>query len=159
MFRWIEIFFDRMFLSLPVIDRPSIYLVIARRRHHHDKEIAAMLLSICASSLIQPVYEREHEWIALRKGQSEKLLEHASRLRTAFDFGEHVTTNAVVTSFFIFATLLGFGLRSAAWLKLQEAVECGRSLGLHRAASYSGLSAEESTRRFRVLLVLSVTER
>lgn len=148
-----------MFLSLPIIDRPSIYLDIARRRHHHDKEIAAMLLSICAFSLVQPVYEREHDSIALRKSQSQKLLEHASRLRAAYDFGEHATTDAVVTSFFVFATLLAFGFSSAAWLKLQEAVECGRALGLHRAASYTGLSAEESTRRFRVLLVLSVTER
>jgi hypothetical protein len=51
------------------------------------------------------------------------------------------------------------GLQNAAWLRLREAVECGRLLGLHRPESYEQYSEIDKGRRLRIFLILSVTER
>jgi hypothetical protein len=157
-FRYIEIYFDRMFLTLPIIDRRRIYSDIAHRRHHEDPDVAIILLSISAFALVQPVCDGEHESIEHRKSEAKRLLNIAARLRT-FDFGERMCTAGIISSFFAFAALLGLGLHNAGWLKLRESVEYARSLGLYRPEAYHGLIAEESIRRFRVLLLLSVTER
>lgn len=51
------------------------------------------------------------------------------------------------------------GLQKAAWLKLREAVECGRLLGMHKPETYEQYNPVEKARRLRIFLILSVTER
>ena len=70
-----------------------------------------------------------------------------------------MTIEAVIASFFMFATLYGLDHPKAAWLRLKEAVECGQLIGLHRPDKYNNLSIEERSQPLRLFLILAVTER
>jgi hypothetical protein len=157
--QYFEIFFDRVHSTLPIVDRVVLYEGLVLRRHHEDAGFGSMVLSLSAFSLVQPVYIQEYTSMSSRIHRAKEMLSAATHLRSSYAFGEKVVLDDVVTSFFMFATLLGMELHSAAWLKLREAIECGLFLGLDRPERYENLSIKESSRRLRIFLVLSVTER
>ena len=157
--QWLDIFFDRLYCTLPIANRASIYRELMLGRHHADADFGAMILSICAVSLVQPVYMRERASMKSREEHAKEMLNSAAKLRSSFDFGEHPSIEATVTSFLMFAALFGMSMQKAAWLKLRESLEIGRLLGLHKPETYQNLSLEESSLRLRVFLILSVTER
>ncbi|KAK9357283.1 hypothetical protein V1504DRAFT_436887 [Lipomyces starkeyi] len=109
-----------------------------------------MVLSLCAFSLIQPVHVKERASIPSRQDQAQDLLQMAAKMRSAFDFGEHLSIEATLTSFFMFGALFGLHLQNAAWLQLRQAVECGRLLGLDKPESYQGLALEDASERLVV---------
>jgi hypothetical protein len=130
------------------------------RRHHTDKDFAALLLALCSLAVVGPVYQQERASMPARLRLAKDMLASAATLRTSYDFGEQSDLEtATATSFFMFAALFAMGLQKAAWLRLREAVECGRLLGLHRPETYAHYAASEKGRRLRLFLVLSVTER
>lgn len=155
---WINIFFDRLYPTLPIVNRFALYRDIVGRRQSQDPDFAAMVLSLSALALIQPVLREEHESMPSRVTLATKMLQASMKLRS-HTFGENLTVLSVVSSFFMFATLFGLGNQNAAWLRLREAVECGKIIGLHRPETYRHLSKDEKGQRFRLFLILSVTER
>jgi hypothetical protein len=155
---WINIFFDRLYPTLPIVNRFALYRDIVGRRQSQDHDFAAMVLSLSALALIQPVLREEHESMPSRIALATKMLQAAMKLRT-HTFGENLTVVSVVSSFFMFAALFGLGNQNAAWLRLREAVECGKMIGLHQPDTYRYLTRDEKGQRFRLFLILSVTER
>jgi hypothetical protein len=97
--------------------------------------------------------------MSFRQSLAKKMLSRASEMRTSFDFGENATLEAAATSFFMFGALHGLNLLNAAWLRLREAIEFGRLIGLDKPDAYAGLDTHEQSQRFRLFLILSVTER
>ncbi|KAK5044918.1 hypothetical protein LTR84_010290 [Exophiala bonariae] len=155
---WINIFFDRLYPTLPIVNRFALYRDIVGRRQSRDPDFAAMVLSLSALALIQPVLREEHESMPSRTALATKMLQAAIKLRT-HTFGENLSVVSVVSSFFMFAALFGLGNQNAAWLRLREAVECGKMIGLHQPDTYKYLTRDEKGPRFRLFLILSVTER
>lgn len=156
--RWIDVYFDRLYLTLPVVNRTILYQDLMLGRHKEDTDFASMILSICALAIIQPVFREEYDFMPARRDLAIKMLQAALSLRR-FDYGENATVEGAIASFFIFATFFGLGMQKAAWLRLRESVECGKLLGLHQPQAYDGLDTRVKGQRFRFLLILAVTER
>lgn len=157
--QWLDIFFDRLYSTLPIVDRAQLYRDFMHQRHHSDAGFAALILSLCSLSLVQPVFKKERVSMPAREQHAKEMLNSVIKLRTSFDFGERLSLETTATSFFMFAALFGMGLQRAAWLRLREAVECGRLMDLHQPQTYQSLTSSEKSLRLRIFLILSVTER
>ncbi|EMC92493.1 hypothetical protein BAUCODRAFT_27768 [Baudoinia panamericana UAMH 10762] len=157
--QYIDIFFDRLYSTLPVVDRHDFQRKVMLQRYLHDSSFAALVLSMCAFALLQPVYHQEYESMDRRQSVAKDMLQAANTMRSSFDFGENMTLETVLTSFFMFAALFGLNLQKAALLRLREAAEVGKLLGLHRPDNYAPLGFDEKSRRLRLFYILAVTER
>lgn len=156
---WVEVFFDRLYSTVPVVDRAELGRDLMAQRHQRDVQFRAMIYSLCAFAMVQPVHENELGFISSRESRAKQLLHSAARARASYDFAENPNLVIIITSFFMFATLFNLRMQNSSWIQLREAVECGRLIGLHRPESYEGLTPRQISHRLRVYLVLSVTER
>lgn len=156
---WIDVYFKRLHPTIPVLNRASMYSDMLLRKHRTDPQYGAMLLSLCAFAMTQPVQMHERASMPSRSVQARMLLEECVKMRVAADFGENPSVEMVLASFFLFACLFGSNQHKAARHRLREAVDLACSLGLHLPDSYQGLSPERREQWLRTYLVLSVTER
>lgn len=155
---WINVFLDRLYLTLPIVNRTTLYQGLILGRQHENADFASMVLSLCALSMIQPVLHEENDSMPARLTLATSMLQSAISIRH-FDFGESTNVEGVIASFFMFATFFGMGYHKTAWLRLRESVECGKLIGLYSPKTYHSLDAETKGQRFRLLLILAVTER
>lgn len=156
---WIDVYFDRLHPTLPVLNKSALFTRILMQEHRHDAQFSSMLLSLCAFALTQPINISEQLTSSSRTSQARLMMNEATKLRSSSDFGEHPTLEAILTSFFLFACLFGSNQHNAAWLRLREAVDLALTLRLNDPDSYRTLSPEEKSQRLQIYLVLSVTER
>ncbi|KAL4998784.1 hypothetical protein BDV10DRAFT_194117 [Aspergillus recurvatus] len=156
---WIDVYFDRLHPTLPVLNRSLLFTQIIQQEHRRNPQFGAMILSLCAFSLTQPIDISERPTSSSRSDQAKILVHEATRMRTSSDFGEHPSIEAVLTSFFLFGYLFGSNQHNAARLRLREAIDLASTLGLNNPATYADCSAEEKGQWLRTYLVLSVTER
>ncbi|KAL2865247.1 CeGAL family transcription factor [Aspergillus lucknowensis] len=156
---WIDVYFDRLHPTLPVLNRSSLFTRIVQQEHRRNPQFGAMILSLCAFSLTQPIDISERPTSASRADQAKVLVNEAARMRTSSDFGENPSIEAVLTSFFLFGYLFGSNQHNAARLRLREAMDLAWTLGLNNPATYADCSTEEKGLWLRTYLVLSVTER
>ncbi|KAL4867315.1 hypothetical protein BDV12DRAFT_198391 [Aspergillus spectabilis] len=156
---WIDVYFDRLHPTLPVLNRSLLFTQIVQQEHRRNAQFGAMILSLCAFSLTQPIDISERPTSSSRSDQAKVLVNEATRMRTSSDFGEHPSIEAVLTSFFLFGYLFGSNQHNAARLRLREAIDLASTLGLNNPATYADCSTEEKGQWLRTYLVLSVTER
>lgn len=159
MIPWIDVYFDRLHPTLPLLSRSSLYTRMMLQEHRRNPQFGSMLLSLCAFSLTQPIEINERQTTSSRATQARSMMHEATKMRSSSDFGEHPTIEAVLTSFFLFGCLFGSNQHNAAWLRLREALDLASTLGLNDPGSYRDLSGEEKGQRLRTYLVLSITER
>ncbi|PKX95794.1 CeGAL family transcription factor [Aspergillus novofumigatus IBT 16806] len=159
MIPWIEVYFDRLHPTLPVLNRSSLFIRMLAQEHRRNPQFGAMLLSLCAFSLTQPIEIDERPTSSSRASQARSMMHEATKMRSCSDFGEHPTIEAVLTSFFLFGCLFGSNQHNAAWLRLREALDLAATLGLNNPDSYRDLPNDEKGQRLRTYLVLSITER
>ncbi|RHZ67455.1 hypothetical protein CDV55_105889 [Aspergillus turcosus] len=159
MIPWIEVYFDRLHPTLPVLNRSSLFIRMLAQEHRRNPQFGAMLLSLCAFSLTQPIELDERPTSSSRASQARSMMNEATKMRSCSDFGEHPTIEAVLTSFFLFGCLFGSNQHNAAWLRLREALDLAATMGLNNPDSYRDLPNEEKGQRLRTYLVLSITER
>ncbi|RHZ47659.1 CeGAL family transcription factor [Aspergillus thermomutatus] len=159
MIPWIEVYFDRLHPTLPVLNRSSLFIRMLAQEHRRNPQFGAMLLSLCAFSLTQPIEIDERPTSSSRASQARSMMNEATKMRSCSDFGEHPTIEAVLTSFFLFGCLFGSNQHNAAWLRLREALDLAATLGLNNPDSYRDLPNDEKGQRLRTYLVLSITER
>ena len=159
MLPWMDVYFERLHPTVPVLNRTIMYQEMLLRRHHHDPQFGAMLLALCAFAMTQPVQIHEIQSAPSRSAQARILLEESVKMRSTVDFGENPSLHMVLTSFFFFACLFGSGLHKAAHHRLREAVDLATSLSMHLPQAYDGLDLETREQWLRTYLVLSVTER
>ena len=159
MIPWIDVYFDRLHPTLPLLNHSSLIIRMLSQEHRTNSQFGAMLLSLCAFSLTQPIEIDERPTSSSRANQARSMMHEATKMRSCSDFGEHPTIEAVLTSFFLFGCLFGSNQHNAAWLRLREALDLAASLGLNDPESYSDLPSEEKGQRLRTYLVLSITER
>ena len=156
---WIDVYFKRLHPTIPILNRTTLYREMLMRKHHQDSQYGAMLLSLCAFAMSQPIQIHERASTPSRAVQANMLMEECVKMRVAADFGEEPCIEMVLTSFFLFACLFQNAKHKAARLRLREAVDLAQTLGLHLPVSYEGLGAEKREQWLRSYLVLSVTER
>lgn len=156
---WVDVFFDRLHTTLPVLNRSSIFTRIFLQEHRRNALFGSMILSLCAFAITQPILINERSTSSTRASQAKKLMDEATKLRSSSDFGENPDLEAILTSFFLFGCLFGSNQHNAAWLRLREAIDLAMTMGLNNQDSYRFLSSEEKSQRMRVYLVLYVTER
>ncbi|EED18151.1 C6 transcription factor, putative [Talaromyces stipitatus ATCC 10500] len=156
---WIDLYFDRLHPTLPVLNRSSLFIKILQQEHRQNPQFGAMILSLCAFSLTQPIDISERPTSSSRADQARMMMDEATKMRSSSDFGENPTLEAVLTSFFLFGCLFGSNQHNAARLRLREAVDLASTLGLNDPNTYVDFSGEEKGQRLRTYLVLSVTER
>lgn len=159
MIPWIDVYFDRLHPTLPVLNRSSLFIRMLLQEHRQNPQFGAMLLSLCAFSLTQPIEIDELPTSSSRANQARSMMHEATKMRSCSDFGENPTIEAVLTSFFLFGCLFGSNQHNAAWLRLREALDLAATLGLNDPDSYSNMASEEKGQRLRTYLVLSITER
>ncbi|RDW93883.1 CeGAL family transcription factor [Aspergillus mulundensis] len=156
---WIDVYFDRLHPTLPVLNRSLLFTQIVQQEHRRNPQCGAMILALCAFSLTQPIDISERPTSSSRSDQAKVLVNEATRMRTSSDFGEHPSIEAVLTSFFLFGYLFGSNQHNAARLRLREAIDLASTLGLNNPVTYAECSTEEKGQWLRTYLVLSVTER
>lgn len=156
---WIDVYFKRLHPTIPILSRTTLYQEMLLRKQHTDQQFGAMLLSLCAFAMTQPVQIHERASAPSRTAQARMLMEECVKMRVAADFGENPCIEMVLTSFFLFGCLFGSSQHKAARLRLSEAVDLGHSLGVHLPQSYKNIDAEVREQWLRTYLVLSVTER
>jgi hypothetical protein len=156
---WIDVYFKRLHPTVPVLNRTMVYQDMLLRTHHHDPQFGAMLLGLCAFAMTQPVQIHEVASTPSRSVQARMLLEESIKMRMTVDFGENPSVHMILTSFFIFACLFGYGLHKAAHHRLREAVDLANSLNMHLPQAYDSLDPDTREQWLRTYLVLSVTER
>ena len=156
---WIDVYFKRLHPTIPILNRTTLYQEMLLRKHHTDQQFGAMLLSLCAFAMTQPVQIHERASAPSRAAQARMLMEECVRMRVAADFGEDPSIEMVLASFFLFACLFGSGQHKAARLRLREAVDLAHSLGVHLPQTINGLDVGVREQWLRTYLVLSVTER
>lgn len=158
--RWLDIYFERLYPTLPILKRASVFARLLSREHRTNPDFGAMLLSLSAFALIQPVRISEQQSSSSSREQMVSLLlMEAVKMRTAVDFGQSPTLDMIFTSVFLFACLFQKGQHNAAWLRLREAVELGSLFGLDKFESYVNCGPEQKQQRLRMYYLLSVTER
>ncbi|KAJ5570323.1 uncharacterized protein N7459_009753 [Penicillium hispanicum] len=156
---WIDVYFDRLHPTVPVLSRSLLFTRMMSQEHRKNTQFGAMVLSLCAFSLTQPIEINERPTTSSRATQARSMMHEATKMRSCSDFGEHPTIEAVLTSFFLFGCLFGSNQHNAAWLRLREALDLASTLGLNDPGSYRDLPGEEKGQRLRTYLVLSITER
>ncbi|KAF9892173.1 hypothetical protein FE257_002579 [Aspergillus nanangensis] len=159
MLPWMDVYFDRLHPTLPVLNRCSLSIRMLSQEHRTNPQFGSMLLSLCAFSLTQPIEIDERPTSSSRATQARLMMNEATKMRSCSDFGENPSIEAVLTSFFLFGCLFGSNQHNAAWLRLREALDLAATLGLNDPDSYRNLPSEEKGQRLRTYLVLSITER
>lgn len=159
--RWLDIYFERLYPTLPILKRSSVFARLLAQEHRTNPDFGSMLLSLSAFGLIQPVRvsEQQSTSSSSRQQMVDLLLMEAVRMRTVVDFGQSPTLDMIFTSVFLFACLFQKGQHNAAWLRMREAVELGCIFGLDKFDCYLNCSPEQKQQRLRVYYLLSVTER
>jgi hypothetical protein len=56
---WIDVYFKRLHPTIPILDRAEMYREMLVRKHHTNSQYGAMLLSLCAFAMTQPVQIHE----------------------------------------------------------------------------------------------------
>lgn len=159
MIPWIDVYFDRLHPTLPVLNRSSLITRMLAKEHRSNPQFGAMLLSLCAFALTQPIEIHERPTSSSRASQARLMMHEATKMRSCSEFGEHPTLEAVLTSFFLFGCLFGSNQHNAAFLRLREALDLAATLGLNDPDLYYHLPSDETGQRLRTYLVLSITER
>ncbi|KKK13290.1 hypothetical protein ARAM_003121 [Aspergillus rambellii] len=159
MIPWIDVYFDRLHATLPLLNRSSLFIRLLSQEHRTNPQFGSMLLALCAFSLTQPIDINERSTSLSRAHQARSMMNEAIKMRSCSDFGEHPTIEAVLTSFFLFGCLFGSNQHNAAWLRLREALDLAAALGLSNPHLYADLPSVDRGQYLRTYLVLSITER
>ncbi|BFZ63829.1 hypothetical protein YB2330_004961 [Saitoella coloradoensis] len=167
----LKTFFERMSPIMPVYTRSWIFGRIEKGEHRTHRQFAAMLLALCAFTLVQPLQAGDPGTPEDRKREAEKLLEECVRIKSGafFPCDRRLNENEVasspwglegcLTSFYHFGCLFGMSQDDAAWFRLREAVTLGQLLKIDDPTAYDALPLDEQERRIRTYWLLSITER
>jgi hypothetical protein len=154
----IGVFKDRLLPVMPFFKGSYLTKHLASDRLVKDAQFRAMILAICALTLLQP-QQTNDKGTPLHQINADLLIEEAMRLHSRPDFGESPTIAGVLTSTFLFACQFCKGRDNAAWLKLREAISLGELLNLHNARGYVDVDSDERDLRKRTYICLIVLER
>ncbi|KAJ5772919.1 hypothetical protein N7457_007815 [Penicillium paradoxum] len=164
----VNVYLKYLFPIMPVVRGEQLRLDCHAPEHLSPRRYA-FLASLCAATHIQlkldgttPVPDPERLQ-RLGAGHSlmsgEDLLSEAVRARREYDVLEELSTESLLTSFFLFASYGNLDRQDQAWFYLCQATSFAFTLGLHREPTYAEYEVEEAEERRRVFWLLFITER
>ena len=164
----VNIYLKYLFPIMPVIRGDQLRLDC-----HQPEQLStqryALLVSLCAATHIQLKLDGATQVPDPARLQSfggghslmsgEELLSEAVRARQDCDILEALSTESLLTSFFLFASYGNLDRQDKAWFYLCQATSFAFTLGLHRESTYAEYGVEEAEERRRVFWLLFITER
>lgn len=81
MIPWIEVYFERLHPTVPVLNRSSLFTRMLSQEHRQNPQFGAMLLSLCAFSLTQPIEIDERATSSSRADQARSMMNEATKMR------------------------------------------------------------------------------
>lgn len=166
----VNIYLKYLFPIMPVVRADQLRLDC-----HQPGQLSAQryafLASLCAATHIQlkldgatPVPDPARlQGMSIGDGHSlmsgEELLSEAVRARLDCDVLEELSTESLLTSFFLFASYGNLDRQDQAWFFLCQATSFAFTLGLHRESTYAEYEVEAAEERRRVFWLLFITER
>ncbi|KAJ5168958.1 uncharacterized protein N7482_004552 [Penicillium canariense] len=164
----VNVYLKYLFPIMPVVRGDQLRLD-SQQPERLPPQRYAFLASLCAATHIQlkldgdtPVPDPARLQ-SLGDGHSlvsgEKLLSEAVRAQRECDIVEDISIEALLTSFFLFASYGNLDKQSHAWFYLCQATSMAFTLGLHRESTYVEFNVEEAEERRRVFWLLFITER
>ena len=150
---------------MPILDIDGIRQ--AAQETPHSSEAYCLISSLSAFMLIQPGIQLRISPTVNGRPTSPSvnsclgamIMEESIRVQKSIDYIEHPTTNAVITSFFLFACSFGLNRHNAAWYHLRQATTLAQMMGMQDENSYALGDPPDSARRRRLFWLLFVTER
>ena len=164
----VNVYLKYLFPIMPVVRDEQLRLDSHQPARLSPKRYA-FLASLCAATHIQlkldgaePVPDPARlqsigDGHSLMSG--EELLAEAVRARRECDVVEELSTESLLTSFFLFASYGNLDRQDHAWYYLCQATSMAFTLGLHRESTFADYSVEEAEERRRIFWLLFVTER
>ncbi|OQE47280.1 hypothetical protein PENCOP_c001G02845 [Penicillium coprophilum] len=166
----VNIYLKYLFPIMPVVRGDQLRLD-CQQPGQLSAQRYAFLASLCAATHIQlkldgptPVSDPARlQNMSIGDGHSlmsgEDLLAEAVRARRDCDVLEELSTESLLTSFFLFASYGNLDRQDQAWFFLCQATSFAFTLGLHREPTYAECGVEEAEERRRVFWLLFITER
>lgn len=164
----VNVYLKYLFPIMPVVRGEQLRLDSHQPTRLSPKRYA-FLASICAATHIQlkldgatPVPDPARlqsigDGHSLMSG--EELLAEAVRARRECDVVEELSTESLLTSFFLFASYGNLDRQDHAWYYLCQATSMAFTLGLHRESTFADYGVEEAEERRRIFWLLFITER
>ncbi|KAK9452805.1 hypothetical protein V1511DRAFT_507031 [Dipodascopsis uninucleata] len=164
----VSTYFVRIAKFLPLIIEDEFLSRLHLREHIYNSSFGALVLSLCAFSLVQPIVKDNAEDaskrninLQVRITAVKNLMAKAITMRDEdMQYSETPTIVDILTSFFLFSSYYGCQLHHSAWLRLQEAISLAEIVGLHKVNDVEkSITPKEREQRLTVYWVLSVSER
>ncbi|KAJ8099013.1 hypothetical protein POJ06DRAFT_198697 [Lipomyces tetrasporus] len=152
----------RMSKYYPLVDTASLLARLGARENAKNLEFGALVFSICAFVLLQPVFKRDvlqdKTTLQERNHLAQTLMDDAIAMRNMDPvFMERPSIDSILTSFFLFACLVNRQLPHAAWLRLREAVTLAEIMEMQSLDNVT-ITVDEREKRATLYRILAVTE-
>ncbi|EXK24403.1 hypothetical protein FOMG_18865 [Fusarium oxysporum f. sp. melonis 26406] len=155
----VDIFLSRLHLSMPFFKRSYLSDNVRHGQHERDRQFNALLHSICAYTLFQPIVSEDRHLFSGRLKLAESVLSCSIALHGCRDFGQEPTIDTVITSFFLFGCQFCRGNHNAALVRLREAQVLAELLHLNDPSGYGNIMPGEFDRRVRTVTALIIIDR
>ncbi|KAK9350245.1 hypothetical protein V1505DRAFT_381633 [Lipomyces doorenjongii] len=153
----------RMSKYYPLVDGASLLGRLRARENTHNFEFRALLLSICAYVLLQPVFKRDevlrdNPALPDRAQLAEILMDNAIAIRNIDpSYMENPSVDSILTSFFLCVCFFNRQLPHAAWSRLCEAVTLAAIME-EQSLEDETVTVDEREHRATLYRILAVTE-
>lgn len=162
----LSIYIEYIYPIVPIISGDQL-IQDAQRPKDTSTHRYAFLSALCAATHFQLHFDVINDPISTSPSHdrtllvsAEEILAEAVRARNECDnIYEPVTTESLLTSFFLFAAYGNLDHHDQAWLHLNQAISTAIALGFHQEATFAACGKEETEKRRRVFWLLFVTER
>jgi hypothetical protein len=155
----VDLFLTRLHPSMGFFKKSYLWTNLAWNRHRSDRDFGALVLAICALTMLQAKQAQDDRHFSQRSVKAERMLDEACRVHGSPGLGQSPPLEAVLTSIFLFACQFCRGQDDAAYFRLKEAMTLGDLLGLQSPQAYETNDRDENDRRRRTYLGLTVMER
>ncbi|KAK9357459.1 hypothetical protein V1504DRAFT_464549 [Lipomyces starkeyi] len=153
----------RMSKHYPLVDSTSLLTRLGARENTQNPEFGALVYSICAFVLLEPVFKRDEvvqveQTFRERTQLAQTLMDDAIAMRNMDpSYVEKPSVDNILTSFFLFACLEHRQMPHAAWQRLREAMSLAEIMEVQSREDET-ITVEEWRKRATLYRMLAVTE-
>ncbi|KAL8696841.1 MAG: hypothetical protein Q9224_002591 [Gallowayella concinna] len=133
-----DYYFTQLYPTMPIMQKDQMGILMDEMET--SVEAYCLLYSFCAFMLIQPGIEaKAGQALGSRTTLGKRLLDDALRRRKCYDYIEHPSVNAIITSFFLFGCFFGLDKHNTAWFHLRESTTLAQIIGMQDEKSYASI--------------------
>ena len=163
----LNIYFERSHPTIPFFEKDWFYGRIERGEHLVNPDFAALILAMASFALVQPIKSTDANCaVEDRATQAVDLLDEALKLRSRVLFGEKLSIEDCLVSFFASNILSSLQHVESSYYRLKECLAMAETLGLGNPKDRTKTGSipepddpQVKDMRLRTYLILGVTER